>query len=334
MKSLIITKNQSGGRLDKFLFKYLNNAGSSFIHKMLRKKNITLNGKKADGSEKLAVGDEIKIFFSDETFEKFTRDTETARKKDGHSIPDLSKLPSTKLNIVYEDENVLFLNKPVGMLSQKAKEDDVSINEYAITYLIESGRVNASELKTFKPSVCNRLDRNTTGLITVGASMEGVRALSLGFKERSFNKYYVCIVSGQVTKVEKITGYLSKNKKNNKVTITQTKTNEDACIETEYEPLYSSSEFSVLRVKLITGKTHQIRAHLASTGHPIIGDMKYGQSSVNDNFRIKYNVKSQLLHSYELYFHKMDGGLANLSNKTFKAEVPEIYKRIAGDIFR
>lgn len=321
MRSLIIKKNQSGGRLDKFLFKYLDRASTGFVYKMLRKKNITLNGKKADGSEKLNLGDEINIFFSDDTFEKFCSEGQ-------NSNVSSSEWPSVVLDIVYEDDNVLFINKPAGMLSQKAKDTDISLNEYAISYLLSSGKISEQELHTFKPSVCNRLDRNTTGLITVGASMEGARALALGFKERTFDKYYICIVYGRVEKAASVSGFLKKDSRTNKVKITSEPTGDNSYIETKYEPLSVSDEFTVLKVKLVTGKTHQIRAHLASLGHPIIGDGKYGISSVNEQYRRKFGVESQLLHSWQLHFPQMEGSLANLSGRMFQAEIPQVYRNI------
>ncbi|MDY5576285.1 MAG: RluA family pseudouridine synthase [Lachnospiraceae bacterium] len=324
MKSIIIQKNQAGGRLDKFLFKYLDNAHSSFIYKMLRKKNITLNNKKADGSEKLNLGDEIKIFFSDETFDKFS----SAEKASSiHRIAG-SGQARKKLSIIYEDENILLINKPAGMLSQKAKESDVSLNEYALDYLLDNGSLSEAELKTFKPSICNRLDRNTTGLITVGASMEGVRALSKGFKERTFEKYYLCIVRGIISQPSSISGFLCKNNATNKVSVSKQVAENGSYIETKYEPIGFGENVTLLKVKLITGKTHQIRAHLASEGHPIIGDPKYGNSSLNERYRQKYGVSHQLLHSYELHFPQMEGSLSNLSGRTFFAEAPDIFNQL------
>lgn len=324
MKQITIEKNQAGGRLDKFLMKYLDRAGSGFIHKMLRKKNITLNGKKADGSEKLNIGDDIKIFFSDDTFAKFSSAGTQKQKTDW---------PKTSLSVVYEDEQVLFLNKPAGMLSQKARETDVSINEYAIGYLLEQKRITEEELQTFKPSVCNRLDRNTTGLITVGASMEGTRALAQGFKDRLFDKYYLCLVSGMVREGAVIRGSLIKDKKTNQVTVFHQDFQDGNYIETSYEPLFFTSEYSVLKVKLVTGKTHQIRAHLAFMGHPLIGDTKYGNPDVNEKFRSRYGVKFQLLHSWQMHFPNMTGALKNLSDRDFYAEVPAIYAKITGKNF-
>lgn len=326
MKKIDIQKNQAGGRLDKFLFKYLDRAGTSFVYKMLRKKNITLNGKKADGSEKLSAGDEIRIFFSDDTLAKFCSEGQD------FYVSSFS-WENTGLSVIYEDENVLFFNKPEGMLSQKAKDTDVSVNEYAIDYLLSTHKMSATDFHTFKPSVCNRLDRNTTGLITVGASLQGTRALSLGFKERTFDKYYLCIVAGKVTGASKICGSLKKNEKTNKVVVTTQDKNDGSYIETFYEPIYTTNEFSVLKVKLITGKTHQIRAHLAYIGYPLIGDTKYGNPKVNDFYRKTYGVKNQLLHSFELHFPEMEGCLCNLSGRVFRADVPRIYHTITGKDF-
>ncbi len=159
MKAIRITENEAGQRLDKLLEKYLNLAGKGFIYKMIRKKNITLNGRKCTGAERLAAGDEVKLFLSDETIEKF-------------SHTQVQKVKKTRLNIIYEDEHVLLINKPAGMLSQKAKEGDESLVEYVTDYLLEKGDLKQEDLKTFRPSVCNRLDRNGRE-ISAGTSGHG-----------------------------------------------------------------------------------------------------------------------------------------------------------------
>jgi len=153
MRQLVVHKNDENQRLDKYLKKYLKEAPGSFIYKMLRKKNIVLNDKKADGTEKLSAGDEIKLFFSEETLQKFTGETA--------SMPTV-QFPQKDLQILFEDEDVLILNKPAGELSQKAEANDVSMNEYALGYLQKTGVITEESLKVFKPSVCNRLDRNTS----------------------------------------------------------------------------------------------------------------------------------------------------------------------------
>ena len=316
MQQIIIEKNQSGQRFDKFLFKYFKDATFGFIYKMLRKKNITLNNKKSDGKEKLKENDIVKIFMADETIEKFRGLFQI-------------KLPEPiNLDIVYEDENVIFINKKTGMLSQKSKENDVSLNEYVISYLVNEGKLSIEDLKTFKPSVCNRLDRNTSGLIVAGKSLQGLQDMSKMFKERMLHKYYLAVVVGTINEPMKITGYLKKNNKTNKVTITNKTDGE--YIETYYEPVKVLDDVTLLKVQLITGKTHQIRAHLSSINHQIIGDYKYGKKEINDIYKKKYGIENQMLHSYQLTFETINGELGNLSNKTFIAKPPKEFAEITG----
>lgn len=206
MRIVTVSKNEAGQRLDKLLAKYMNLAGKGFLYKMMRKKNITLNGKKCDGTEKLAEGDEIKLFLADETIEKF-------------SEVKVQKVKKTKLDIVYEDENIILINKPSGMLSQKAKETDESLVEYLIDYLLDSGSLTKTQLASFRPSVCNRLDRNTSGIVIAGKSLPGLQIMSEAIKERSIGKYYLCVVKGEVKESMEIRGFLLKDEKTNQVTI-------------------------------------------------------------------------------------------------------------------
>ena len=318
MKEFQINANEAGQRFDKYLKKLLKDANTSFIYKMLRKKNIVLNGKKADGTEKLAVGDEVKLFLSDETFDKFHGEVQQAKQFETYT-----SIPLKKLEIVYEDADVLIINNPAGMLSQKAKPEDISANEYLIAYLLQSGALNRETLATFKPSVCNRLDRNTSGLLIAGKTLKGLQEMSEALKERSTQKYYRCIVSGVLKEKTYLKGYLSKDEHTNKVTIypkkPQISSIECLPIETEYRPLAVANGYTELEVHLITGRSHQIRAHLASIGHPIIGDTKYGIPKVNEKFRREQKLKAQLLHAYRICF--ADG-------REVMAPVPLQYQRI------
>ena len=176
MQEIIVSTNEAGQRFDKLLAKYLNEAPKSFIYKMLRKKNIVLNGKKATGNEKLGVGDSIKLFLSDETIEKFSKVTVQKTKQ--------------RLDVIYEDENILLINKPVGMLSQKAEAKDESLVEHIITYLLESGQLTEEELRKFKPSICNRLDRNTSGLVVAGKSLLGLQKMGEPDHRQRCRVYY------------------------------------------------------------------------------------------------------------------------------------------------
>ncbi|WOO36581.1 RluA family pseudouridine synthase [Anaerocolumna sp. AGMB13020] len=334
MKTIVAGKNEAGQRLDKLLQKTLNKAPKSFIYKMLRKKNITLNGKKAEGSEMVQFSDEIKLFLADETIDKFTESyaavfnnsEETTGKKDTGGGKSIQRV---KLQIVYEDSDIVLINKPAGMLSQKAKDTDVSLVEYLIQYLLKSNSLTLTELNTFKPGICNRLDRNTSGLVAAGKTLPGLQMLSEVFRERTLDKYYLCLVKGAVKEQKRITGYLTKNEKTNQVTILPKETEDSDYIETEYTPVINNNEYTLLKVKLITGKTHQIRAHLSSIGHPIIGDAKYGNKTMNDRFRKEFKLNHQLLHSYEMKFSKdMTGEFAYLSGHKVNAELPEYFENI------
>lgn len=293
MKEIVINENEAGQRLDKFLGKLLKEAPASFYYKMLRKKNIVLNGKKATGNEKLTAGDSIKLFLSDETFEKF------AGKRQTNDLA--ASVPNIALEIVYEDYDVLAINKPAGMLSQKAKKEDISANEYILQYLLESGTITRESLHTFKPSVCNRLDRNTSGILVAGKTLNGLQQMSKAFRERSMEKYYLAIVAGHISKPRRIEGFLKKDEKNNQVTILSEPSNDAKPIITEYRPLKLVGQVTLLEVHLITGRSHQIRAHLASIGHPVIGDTKYGNPRLNREFLKNAGVTHQLLHAYRLF---------------------------------
>lgn len=315
MQSLIVSENEAGQRLDKLLSKFLNLAGKSFLYKMMRKKNITLNGRKCDGSEKLAKGDEIKLFLSDETIEKFSQ----------VKIPAVNKV---SLNILYEDKHVLLINKPAGMLSQKAKESDESLVEYILDYLISSGQLSIDQLRSFRPSVCNRLDRNTSGLVVAGKSLAGLQLISAVFKDRSLHKYYQCVIKGQISERQVITGFLTKDEVSNQVTVHKDEVPGSAPIMTEYEPVQFFEGYTLLKVALITGRTHQIRAHLSSIGHPIVGDYKYGNSKVNEEAKRLFGIHSQLLHSYQIIFPEMPEPLSYLAGQTFVAPLPRNFTKI------
>ncbi len=313
MQEIIVTANEAGQRFDKLLAKYLNEAPKSFLYKMLRKKNIVLNGKKATGNEKLAVGDSIKLFLADETIEKFSKVSFVQTK--------------TKLDIVYEDEHILLINKPVGMLSQKAEAKDESLVEHIISYMLDTNQLTKEELRKFKPSICNRLDRNTSGLVVAGKSLFGLQKMGELFKERNMKKFYRCLVVGNLTESQYIKGYLVKDEATNKVTITKQERKDALPIETEYTPIWSNEHCTLLEVHLITGRTHQIRAHLASVNHPIIGDYKYGNRKQNDRYKQKYGLESQLLHAYRLEMPELED-MPKISKQQFVAPVPALFANI------
>ena len=340
---------EAGGRLDKYLMKFLKEAPASFIYKMLRKKNIVLNGKKAAGSEFLKEDDEVKLYLSDETVVKFggkvisskTADREyvATAEDELESGADNSLYVSLKNlkweydepQVIYEDRDIIILNKPVNVLSQIAKLGDVSMNEWLISYLIKSGRLSANDLLTVKPAVVNRLDRNTSGIILAGKTLTGLRFLSDIIKTRKIEKYYLTIVKGEMKENITAEAYLLKNDSHNTVRIYKDKVQGADYIKTSYEVLKVSPGHSLLRVKLITGKSHQIRAHLSFLGYPVIGDGKYGLKSENTTYR-RMGLNSQFLHSYEIKFPEVEGDFSYLSGKSFKADLPERLKKVASKL--
>jgi 23S rRNA pseudouridine955/2504/2580 synthase len=320
MKQIIVNENQAGQRLDKLLLKILNKAPKSFIYKMLRKKSIVLNGKKAEGSEMVRVEDEIRLYLSEETIGKFS------------GRPDVA-IADYELDIIYEDKNILIINKPAGLLSQRATKNDRSMVDYVISYMLSTRQLSEEDLQSFKPGICNRLDRNTSGLLIAGKTLIGLQEMSRIIRERKVNKYYLCIVKGKLSGKKEITGYLTKDNKSNKVNISLRQAENSDYIATQYEPLTSDNEYTLLEVKLITGKSHQIRAHLASIGHPIIGDAKYGDRTINNYFEKKFGLKSQLLHSYRYIFPQLLGPLDSLSGKELIAPEPEMFSKIKDSLF-
>lgn len=337
MKQIEITKQDSQQRFDKYLKRIFPEMGTSFMYKMLRKKNITLNDKKATGSEMIQDGDVIKCFFSDETFDKFSGKTTTNTNTGNYDILSEYKAAFHNLSgikVLYEDDHILLLDKPAGILSQKAKPEDISLNEWMIGYLLHTDAVTEDSLKHFKPSVCNRLDRNTSGLVICGKTLLGSREMSRILKDRSLQKYYRTYVHGHLNGEKIIEGYHNKNTKSNQATVLFTKpesnTQEYDFITTAYRSLKTKGQYSYLEIELITGKTHQIRAHLAAIGHPIAGDRKYGKTQNN---LPKQYPKYQLLHAYRVVFPNFDGELSHLSGKEFVCEEPAAFVSFKRNLF-
>lgn len=295
MKEFIVSTNEENKTLYKFLKTVLPKAPDSFIYKMLRKKNIKLNNKKAAGNEKLNSGDQICIYLSDDTFSNFSSDTELKANEYVLAYKNLNGI-----RIIYEDDDIAVIFKPPGILSQKASLEDVSLNEWFIGYLLENNKINEGNLLTFKPSILNRLDRNTRGLVIASKTLKASQIVSKCIKERAIKKYYSATVKGVIKEEALIDGYLYKDDKNNKVKIYKTKPKniETSYINTYYKPINIFDDRTDLTIDLITGKSHQIRAHLASIGHPLLGDPKYGDK----DFNRKYSKKYQELTAYKIVF--------------------------------
>lgn len=360
MQSVTIGTNQAGQRLDKFLHKYLPLAGSGFLYKMLRKKNITLNGKKAEGREILQVGDEVRTFFSEETFAKFSgRTGQTGGNSPGeglsghpaHSIDSLKAGAAMHMageyraayerlrgvKVLYEDRDCLILDKPSGVLTQKAAADDLSLNEWMIGFLLERDPALGEELATFRPSVCNRLDRNTSGIVLCGKSLAGLQFLNSCLKERRIRKFYRTICLGEIGEAASVEGYLVKDPSGNRVAVAREMPpgGDSSPIRTSYRPIASAHGYTLLEVELITGKSHQIRAHLASLGHPLAGDAKYGIEAANRALRAKYGLTHQLLHAWRVTFPREAFGPGlELSGRSVTAPVPAQFRKLEEGLLR
>lgn len=341
-----ITAREAGQRFDKYLHKLLPEAGNGFLYKMLRKKNITLNGKRADGNEKISEGDSVEIFFSDETLEKFMGEKRFTQIINGTSSPETWQNLShneyseayrtfSDIGIIYENDHILLANKPAGVLSQKAGAKDLSLNEWMIGYQLSAGKLTPEELNVFKPSVCNRLDRNTSGIVMCSKSVQGAQLLGNLLKSRELHKYYQLYVKGIVKEKGLLEGYLVKDEKRNKVCVIPSgetcPTDGCAYIRTAYRPLRIEKDKTLLEAELITGKSHQIRAHMASIGHPILGDEKYGDRKWNAFYRRKYNISSQLLHACKVVFPPLEAPFEDIGGRTFTAKLPPDFTKLMED---
>lgn len=318
MKEFIIKQNESGQRVDKYLMRILPGASKSFLYKMIRKKNIVLNDLKITGNEIIKANDSVKIWFSDDTFNKFANSDSTPAETSEY----LNAYMAIKdVSVLYEDDNIIILDKPAGVLSQKSKESDISLNEWLIGYLLTT-KASLIDLKYYKPSVQNRLDRNTSGIVLCALSLKGAGILSKLIKEHKITKIYQAIVEGELKGEETLIGYHRKNNEKNTVEIISPKAYEnlDINLQKQYskvitcykalEGIKSSAKpknASFIEVKLITGKSHQIRAHMASIGHPLVGDSKYGRKN--------HEAEHYMLHACRVTFPSLDE-LGKLSEKT------------------
>ena len=334
MREIIVGRNEEGQRMDKLLKKYLKEASSGFLYKMLRKKNITLNHKKAEGKEILHSGDVICIYFSEETLEKFTGKREANSIVEEKANTDFVSTEYDKaykllkhISLIYEDEDIILLNKPRGILSQKTDKKDLSLNEWMIGYLLKNRQISFEQLQTFRPSICNRLDRNTSGLVICGKSLQGSREMNQWIKERKIEKYYRCFLKGTLTQKMHLKDYIKKDELNNIVHISSIDKTGYFPIETKVTPLSYGKDLTYAEVELITGKSHQIRAHLGSIGYPLLGDEKYGDHHWNENFYKLGLPKGQLLHAYRIIFPLSDNNHP-LSGREFKAPEPFSFEKI------
>lgn len=324
MKEIIIGINEAGQRLDKFLRKLLPQTALGQIYKMIRTRQIKVNGKKPLPNYILVLEDKLEIYSKQSSKnEEFRVNPPVLPKYTGH------------LSIIYEDDNLLLINKEAGVLIHPASpQDKNTLIQQVLGYLYQKGEYNPLEKITFTPAACNRLDRNTSGLVIIAKNFPSLQALNEIIRLGKINKYYQCLVKGYLPKKGEIKGYLLKDRRENKVEISSLKKEGAKDIHTIYRPLDTNRQYTLLEVQLITGRTHQIRAHLASLHHPLVGDNKYGSKKTNDYFLQNFGLKHQFLHSYKLEFLIDRSPLEYLHNKVFQAPLPphleEIRKKLLG----
>ena len=305
IKSFTITKNDADQRLDKFITKSVPNLPKSLMYKYIRLKRIKVNSKRAEISTRLQVGDTVDMYINDEFFEK----SETRYDFTG---------ASKNLDIVYEDDNIMLLNKKSGLLSHP---DDTEYVDTLIgrvkRYLYEKGEYRPDDENSFTPALVNRIDRNTAGIVIAAKTAAALRILNQKMKDRELHKYYLCVVHGKMESDSgTLTGYLVKNETKNKVFVYDKMRDGAKNIKTKYRVLRYAGGLSLVEIELLTGRTHQIRAHFASIGHPLLGDGKYGSNALNK----KSGLKKQCLCSYRLEFDfTTDAGeLEYLNGRSFE----------------
>ncbi len=310
MTEITVAKNDAGQRADRFLNKAYPNLTLPLICKLMRKKRIKLNGAKAEPNTKLREGDVFRFYLSDELLSK----EQSARENDFRIVP-------SELSIIYEDENLLLVDKPVGMVVHEDNDNtaDTLINRI-LCYLWKKGEYDPENEQSFVPALCNRIDRNTCGIVIAAKTAEALRVLNQKIRDRELVKLYLCVVSGTPSRREAIlTAYLKKLPEENRVIISDKKQPDYLTIKTKYRVLESRGEQSLVEVDLLTGRTHQIRAHFAYIGNPLLGDGKYGVNKLNKALGYRY----QALCSYKLIFRfTTDAGeLEYLNGREF--EIPD-----------
>ncbi len=311
MKEFTVNSNDAGQRLDKFVRKALPELPLSIIYKAFRQKDIKINGKWAKNDDRLNEGDVVRVYVKDEFF----RESEAA--------PAMARKVEINLDIVYEDENIMLINKPAGLpVHEVDGAKKVTLVEQIIAYLIQKGEYSPENENTFVPSLCNRIDQNTAGIVIAAKNAPSLRVMNQKIKDREITKKYLCATEGYPPKSEgRLENFIEKDSDNNRVFVYDRRRNENSLTAiTNYKVFEKNATIALVEAELITGRTHQIRAQFAHNGFPLVGDMKYGR---HDKASVKY--KHQALYSYKLTFNfSTDAGVLNyLCGKTFAVkEIP------------
>ncbi len=318
MKEIKITEQEQNQRLDKFLMKYFHKAPKSFLYKMLRKKRIKYNGKKGEGNEILQQGDTLQLYLSEETMQNFM-EQRTIVQAERH------------FNVIYEDDNLLVVSKPAGLLVHPQKrEDKETLIDQILYYLYQKGQFTENSI--FSPAICNRLDRNTSGIIIAGKNLKAVQAVNEAIAKRKVKKYYMALVKGKIEKPGELISYLKKDNEKNQVTLYDKEREGTKKIITKYQPIADAENMTLLEIDLVTGRSHQIRAQMQKVGHCIAGDRKYGDEQWNMQFAKE--LSNQFLHAYRMVWQQKEGALAYLAGKEWVAPLPKNLQNIYDFYFK
>jgi 23S rRNA pseudouridine955/2504/2580 synthase len=311
-----IGPNEAGQRLDKFLRKWLKDIPLSAIYRTIRKGDVKVNGKKAKEKYSLIEGDLIE-----------TRDMVS-------SVPKVKfkRIENSFLKINYEDENMVIIEKWPGVLVHSdGKKKESTLTDYVLSYLYDKGDYAPENEVTFTPAPCNRLDRNTSGVVIFGKNYEALKLLNEMIREKKIHKYYQSLVKGRI-KDGIYKAYIHKNESENISMVYDEPRKDTKEISMNVKNIQSCGTFSLVELELLTGRSHQLRAHLDHLGNPIIGDTKYGTAKLNSFFHNKYGLGYQFLYAYKLIFRECEDKLEYMNNKTVASGLPPIFKKIKNDV--
>ena len=317
MKKIQITENDANQRIDKYIKKLLVNAPTNFIYKMFRKKDIKVNGKKVNEKYILKNNDVVEMFLYEDKFKEFT------------ATKDIYNVKKT-FKVLYEDNHVLIVYKPAGLLVHEDKNESVNtLTNQVLSYLANKNELDLSRENTFMPGPVHRLDRNTSGIVIFGKTLAALQVLNEMIKQRHcIEKSYLTICKGKVNQKRNLKGYIVKLDDQAQVKLVSKDYPGALTMETIVKPVKYNNDYSKVEVTLITGRMHQIRVHLSSIDHPIIGDRKYGDFELNKFVKKEFGLNHQLLHAYKIRFVKSFGILAYLQDKEIVCPVPKLFEKI------